>query len=314
MTSGGLYTDRRDGPRARTVTEIGPKDWVAIGIMIEAWLRRSELGIDFVHTCTDNGLPTEVDEQRFRKALGLVVEGFDAYFPVRTDLGNPRAPWDRADEGEPTHPSTDDVFDALEWCAGQVGKIVARAHHSYMKHDHLSWDRPAGLAAFVEEINLIFSRRRLAYQMDRTGQISRVVDGPVGDAIRSARFVTGDRETDEKLALAVRRFLDRDYDAARASLEALWDAFERVKTLEDRDIKKGAGTLLDRAAGSPAEREILEAEMHALTTLGHKYPIRHHKVGGPSFGDGRQFRDYLFQRLYALIDLLLSRTDRLRRG
>ena len=313
MMSSGLYTDRRDGPRARTVTEIGPKDWVAIGTMLEAWLTRSELGIDHVHACPDNGLPTGVDEQRFMQALGSIVDGFDGFFPVRAAGTGRSAPWDRSGAEEPVHPRTDEILDALEWCARQVGRKVHETYHSYFNHYHLGWDRTAGLAAFVEEVNLLMNRRRLAYEMEGGGRILRLVDGPLGSAIRSARFSTGDPETDEKLAMAVRRFLDRDPDAAQAAIEALWDAFERVKTLEDVDIKIGVRRLLDRASRSPAEREVLEAETRALTELGNKYPIRHHKVGMPSFGEDRQFLDHLFLRLYALLDLLLSQTDRLTR-
>jgi len=143
--------------------------------------------------------------------------------------------------------------------------------------------------------------------MDENGQIHRVVEGPAAELLARARFKTGDGATDQLLEVTRRRFFDRDQDAGQRSIEALWDAFERIKTLEDHTNKRrSAEQIISKAARSEGARALIEKEMIELTAIGNTWRIRHHEVGKTELGDDPDLRDYLFLRMFDLIRLLLS--------
>jgi hypothetical protein len=62
----------------------------------------------------------------------------------------------------------------------------------------------------------------------------------------------------------------------RESLEKLWDAWERLKTLEPGKDKKASTTaLLDKVSSEPMFRAYLEHEATRLTEIGNTFMIRH---------------------------------------
>jgi hypothetical protein len=96
----------------------------------------------------------------------------------------------------------------------------------------------------------------------------------------------------------------------RESLERLWDAWERLKTLEPgKDKKAKVIALLDRASKEPTLRQLLEDEALVLTDVGNKFMIRHTEVGKVPVRQSRDV-DYLFQRLFSLLQLLLRASGR----
>jgi hypothetical protein len=130
--------------------------------------------------------------------------------------------------------------------------------------------------------------------------------------LQESIFHTGDAETDRLLEDARRRILsprpaDR-YDA----VEKLWDAFERIKTLEPGSNKKeSASRLLDRCVpvGALTFRQFLETEARELTVIGNTLRIRHSETDKEPLQSLEQV-DYLFHRLFALLLLLLRATAR----
>src|SRR6185436_10959217 len=108
------------------------------------------------------------------------------------------------------------------------------------------------------------------------------------------------------LEAARQKFLNRSIDVRRESLEKLWDAWERLKTLEPgRDKRESAGRLLDRASGEPALRARLEHEARELTEIGNTFMIRHTEVDKVPVVASAHI-DYLFQRMFSMIRLLLK--------
>ena len=116
---------------------------------------------------------------------------------------------------------------------------------------------------------------------------------------------------DELLEGARVRFINPDSEVRREALEKLWDAWERLKTLEDRDKKKGIKKLLDKSIPCEHLREEIEKEAHALTKIGNEFRIRHHEVGKTKI-ESDQDVDYLFYRMYGLVWRLLKGTNRVR--
>ena len=129
-------------------------------------------------------------------------------------------------------PATPVILDLLEFCAGAVGQPVQESFHEFFRHHHLSWDRAAGLERFVADVNMLFRRNALAFELTPEGQARRLLPAQLTEAIGWTLFQTGDGETDRLLEAARRRFVSPKMEDRQDSLEKLWDAFERLKTLE----------------------------------------------------------------------------------
>jgi hypothetical protein len=142
-----------------------------------------------------------------------------------------------------------------------------------------------------------------------TGEVNGLSLG-FHEALGTATFKKGDGPLDEMLEDARGKFLNRDIEVRRESLERLWDAWERLKTLEQgKDKKAKVKSLLDRVSIEPTLRHVVEDEANALTGIGNNFMIRHTEVGKVAVATSRDV-DYFFQRLFSLIHLLLRATGR----
>lgn len=290
-----LYSDRINGPRPRTVQEISAPVEKALQSLVESFQDRDYFGIDYPEPCPDNGRSCGTNEDNLEAArVGMVPELKHWRYNVRTNHSE-----------EPTVP-TMAIFDALEWHASHVGEPKDQDYHEYFSHYHMKWDREAGFRAFRDELNSILARHGIAFEMSADGRITRIVEGPVADQLRVTIFDSGDAVTDSLLEFARIRFFDRDTDAAQRSIEALWDAFERLKTHADPSSKKtSAEALINAAAQSLQEKELIKNEMRELTAIGNTWRIRHHEKNKIELGEDRRLRDYLFLRMFALLHRLI---------
>ena len=96
------------------------------------------------------------------------------------------------------------------------------------------------------------------------------------EALAETVFHTGDKALNELLEDARHKFLNRDLKVRRESLEKLWDAWERLKTIEPgKDKKVQATALLAKASIETSFQERLKKEARELTDIGNKFMIRH---------------------------------------
>ena len=133
----------------------------------------------------------------------------------------------------------------------------------------------------------------------------------LSNELRQADFRTGDAELDKLLESARQKFLAPSEDDHRDALEKLWDAWERLKTVDVGDKKLGSQKMLDEAAGSnqPKFRDLLEREARSLTDAGNSLRIRHSETVQERL-ETSEHVDYLFHRMFALIHLILKTTGR----
>jgi hypothetical protein len=173
------------------------------------------------------------------------------------------------------------------------------------------FDEEAGRERFRAEIDEVFARNGIAFEIGPDNRVRRLGPPVVRETLRAAVFKTGDRETDALLEVARERFLDPKVERRREGLEKLWDAFERVKTLEPGKDKKAKTTaLLDRVAGQGTGlRARLETESFELTNIGNSFQIRHTETDKEPVSDPA-IVDYLFARAFALVWLELQKTGR----
>ena len=231
------FSDQEHGERLRDVENIDDKTWVAIRALIAARVDDGSFGASYPETCSDPG----------SAAIGTDAEAFAAAMSGEVSTSGELPPWFARSE----RPNTITILDLIVFCWRIVGKPIQGAYHQYGHHHHLTFDREAGRAGFRNDINRIFARNCLAYQLTDDGHIERIAPPVLREQLASAVFRSGDAALDQMLESARRTFLDRDPKVRLESLEKLWDAWERLKTLGTGADKKGqADNLLDRAAAS----------------------------------------------------------------
>lgn len=286
------FSERERGPRPRVQEEITKTAWSGIVALI--WARNADgsLGYLYPAQCPDGHGTYGCDEAMLRAAV--IGEHPDIPWPLTTKEA----------------PPTLAVLDFIEFCYRAVAKPVKTSYHSFFRHWHLDFDVEEGRAGFRRDVNRIFERNGLAYELDASGQVRRLGSPVLAEALGSVLFRTGDIELDGLLETARRKYLDPDPAIRKEALEKLWDAFERIKTLEPgRDKRQSAEALLTRVAGGSPFRRVLDEEAGALTRIGNSFGIRHSETTQEHLNRPEEV-DYLFHRLFALIWLMLRTTGR----
>lgn len=128
--------------------------------------------------------------------------------------------------------------------------------------------------------------------------------------VSDARFKTGDPDLDELLDTAVTKYQLQDHQERKDALDKLWDAWERLKSLDAPDKKTSIAVLIGKAASEPIYNSILETEARVLTKIGNDFQIRHSEKGKLSLSDPHQV-DYFFERMFSLVRHLLKKSGRL---
>jgi hypothetical protein len=263
--------------------------------LIDTRIDDGSFGYRFPRACDDPGKePYGTDRANFERTLEAEIPGVEV--PLRA--------WKM--------PETPVILDVLEFCAKAVAQPSRGRWHDYPRHFHIAaWDRGAGLSAFIDDVNVILARGGIAYELTAIGQARRLLPQHIGQELLAANFATGDPEADDLLEDARRRFLAPKIQDRRDGLEKLWDAFERIKTLEPGANKRvSADAILDKAARPETQlRQVLAEEAAALTAIGNSHRIRHSEVGQEPLETTAQV-DFLFGRLFAFIHLLLSASGR----
>lgn len=282
------FSEREEGERPRNQEQIGEAAWGGIQALVRARIEDGSFGASYPEACPDGRGPIGTDESTFWQAMQAEIP----------DL--PERPWyGTVDE----LPGTLAILDMTEFCWRCIGKPIQGGYHSYFGHHHLTFDVDAGRAEFAEAVNRILRRNGLAYELTDIGQIERLAPPALREALASSLFRTPDADLNRMLETARRKFLDPGEATRRESLEALWDAWERLKTLgAGTDKKAQVSALLDVTAGpsSPKLREALEREARELTWIGNNLQIRHTEVTQERLADSA-YVDYLFHRLFGLV-------------
>lgn len=284
------FKEREKGPAARTIDEITPEAWRGVWALITARLQNNSFANAFPVQCPD----------------GQGVVGHDTGLLEATAHGDGII-WPIAKDDVP---DTLDVMDLLEFCDDHVAQAIEGDYHSFYRHNHLSFDVPRGRAEFRDALNRILARNGIAFEMDGDGIMVRLGPPELMTVLKKAAFDTGDDVLDELLEDARQKFTDPNLKLRKEALEKIWDAFERLKTIEaGKDKKATVAALLKKAIPDPDMRDRIDSEMQELTEIGNTFMIRHTEVGKKSITKSEQV-DYFFQRMFAVVRLVLKGTGR----
>src|SRR5258708_31339516 len=164
------------------------------------------------------------------------------YPPIGTDSGKLKAglaaykviyldDWPKYEDGNYHYPTDPQLFDLLEFLYEHAGMPHGYSGHDFFGHVHLRFNQEEGRAKFEADINRFFERNGLAYEL-KGGEVTRIAPTGLQEALAAAVFKTGDAELDKLLETAREKFLNKSLDIRKEGLEKLWDAWERLKTVE----------------------------------------------------------------------------------
>lgn len=267
------FSDKENGPRPRTEENISPTAWAGIVALAQASVNSGAFGCNYPETCPDGAGPVGNDEHALSQVLRAEIP--DLEWPLKTTKTQNDFPFSQ----EPFAPESLVILDFIEFCFRSISKPIQRDYHEFFKHYHLSFDRETGQEEFRKNVNRIFARNGIAYELSQQGRIERLAPAVLREALSNVSFFSGDSMLDAMLEEARRKFLSPDIKVRREALERLWDGWERLKSLSDPSNKKlSVAALLDNAAPKAPFRDVLEKEARELTEIGNSFHIRHTEV------------------------------------
>jgi hypothetical protein len=282
------FSEREACKQTRTQETIGAPFWGGFIATIRARLSDGSFAEDFPVHCFEATYPTESDD----RALGLLfrAEVADLSWPLNPD----------------EVPETLTILDGVEFFARHISRPAESVNHSYGRHFHiLSFDRAAGLAGYVTDLNRLFRRCCHPFEIESSGHVRRIGPPILHETLSTVIFQTGDSDLDRLLNVAREKFFDPDQSIRAEGLEKLWDAWERLKTLLPGDKRTSITKLLDQAVPESNLRERVEQEANALTKIGNDFMIRHTETNKTPIQRSTHL-DYLFHRLFALMWMVLK--------
>jgi len=288
------YFSERGGDLPPQTHDAIPPDFIqATAAMLSGLCKRGWLARGWPRFCPDEPHPIiGTDEGTFWQEATTTLN-FES-----------RAPGELVRESQPLR-----ILNLIEFAHRHVALPIQGAYHDYFSHYHLDFNGPQGKEGFQSEVNGLFARFGLAFRLEEDGHVVRLT-APALENIIGVGFATGDPELDRMLEESVRKFRSPDSGVRRDGLERLWDAFERLKTIEIPGNKQAsADQLLTRTSNKPEIKKLLEDEFKALTATGNGFRIRHHETDKVSI-DTDPDADYLFHRMFAVVWRVLKATGR----
>ena len=182
------FSDRERGPRPRTSEKISVAVWIALRHLIQSRIDDGSFGFKFPDACPDGAGPYGCDGRKFH----TIAHAENPDLPENWMIDDPDA-----------MPDTLAILDLLEFCARNVAKPIKGRFHSFFGHYHLSFEREEGLSEFVADVNRLFARNGIAFEITDEGRINRLGPALLRDALAVASFHTGDLEADRLLKIHV---------------------------------------------------------------------------------------------------------------
>ena len=283
------FSDRELGKQPPHTEEVSDEVWSGIRGRISALIDNGAFGESFPETCRDDRGTVGTDRTSFWNVCKAEIPHLPEY---------------------PEHEKPDTTFkilDLIQFCHRNVSSPIQLDWHPHFRHHHLKFDKQSGQKAFHEDMNTIFSRNRIAFQLLPDGQISRILPPEINHLIACCE--PSNEDGFEKLFdNAKKKIRNPDPEVRKEALDHIWDAWERLKSLEkpgDKNKAESTKILLDLAASTPEFRELLEEEANELTKIGNAFWVRHSETNQISITDPLHV-DYLFYRMLSMFFLLLA--------
>lgn len=308
------FSDIEGVNKGCTIFRISIDAWNGIATIVNSLICNNLLSKDYPKQCPDGNGICGVNEQSFYIAAIAVIPGIKDFLPqfggyIQYLSNNTEDPFGASEDvyKDKTDKFTYDVLDFVEFVFKHIHDVQNGKYHDFFRHYELDFpDTTHGKDKYVSEINEILERNHIGFTLRVEGTVQRVVNEVLLHPIAMHEI---EPKLKELITDAIERFRSPKEKERIIALEKLWDAFERLKTIEiptEGKKKQSLGILLSKASFEQHEfNELLENECKSLTEIGNKYQIRHFEMSKKKIIVENHL-DYLFYRMYAIISLLLT--------
>lgn len=202
------------------------------------------------------------------------------------------------------------LLDLIEFIAENCRDFSRHDWHQYFGHYDLSFssNNETTFKNFQANINEIFQKTGLLYELKENGWIERIIEiGVLNEGTEAIVLNIKEQGTKELMEEAILLHKSPHPEAHKEAVEKIWDALERLKTYyTDLDKKASINKIVNgMASGQSAYVELFNSEFKALTDIGNNFRIRHHETNTIDITDIRYY-DYFFNRCLSLIVLAIQ--------
>jgi len=193
-----LFTERHGEGKARVAEMLDDATREGFLTLVSARIDEEWFGLSFNEKCGDGYAYAGTDLTR----LGRTMKGYGIIWPHDVDRDNP--------------PTDGQIFDLLEFSYEFIAEAKDPHYHSYMSHSHYSYDRESGRAKFTQDVNRMFERNGMAFEL-KDGEVVRLVPALLQEALAASTFRTGDSTLDGMLEAARHKIMNRSIEVRRES-------------------------------------------------------------------------------------------------
>ena len=201
------------------------------------------------------------------------------------------------------------LFDLIEFVAQNVRDITYRNFHRFYGHEDLSFGETNAIAGkFLEEINSIFRKTGLLYQLTENLEVERIEETSVlSEKMLDDIENIAESGVRELLIIALQKHKSPHPNDQKDAVEKIWDALERLKTYyTDKDKKGSVEQIVKDMANEQTDFiNLFNSEFRSLTDIGNNFRIRHHETSKIDITDMRHY-DYFFNRCLSMIALAIQ--------
>lgn len=294
-----LFTERNNMRESQIATDLIKKESYAL--LINVCNRYVQyLAGEYPVYCHDNpSLVCGVDFEGLRNYLSFRIPGL--YYDY---LGNVVPP-----TGNDFNQFA--LIDYIEFIGQNITDIKVQDYHSFFQHHHIRvCETRTVFTKYRDDINDTFALTRLLYNLNESKQIERITDAD-SQIAANASAIEGINEPGLKQLVndSIRFFKNPRPEIYHTSVEKIWDALERIKTVlgnPGMSKKESVSELINRMSnGNKTYFDLFNSEFKALTDIGNNFRIRHHEIAKIDISD-ELYYGYFFHRCFALICLALK--------
>lgn len=314
-----FFSNRENYNNKGQMTELIPINvWNGIAICVNTLIHNNNLAKDYPSKCPDGNGICGVDEKSFyvsAKSLIPTIEFLPQYGgdiePLSNNYLDPN-PFEQTEEvGKKRKQFMYNVLDFVEFVFAHICDVQNGKYHEFYHHYELIFvNTTKAKEKFVNDVNEIFSRNNIAFKLCDNGQIQRILNEQLNNLINTVNEPK-EKILNDLLKLATEKIKSPKIEERRIALEKLWDAYERIKTVINPNNKQcSSNELIEKVSkGNVSMKEVLIEECKMLNKIGNEYfQIRHSEMNKTPI-DEVEHIDYLFFRMYSIINLLLNNIE-----
>lgn len=144
----GYFSDRENGPRARTEQVISPTVWAGLVGTVQALINSGAFGLRFPERCPDGQAICGCDSDTFAASVSAEMPGLT--WPLETTCVEEEG---FLSQRQPFAPDTLLILDFIEFVRAAAAKPIPGKYHDFFSHHHLTFDQEAGQEEFRSTVN-----------------------------------------------------------------------------------------------------------------------------------------------------------------